>query len=284
MKNISATLKFNIKVKKNHNLTTEVRYLRLYMSELKILKKEHKKLETVTKKTTKKRLNDRTSDSWKDLRELKKKFRKVNIAKTNQEIVDKCNWVFLSVTPKIGEKILPKLKFKSNQKIISFISTINLSQLKKIVKKKAKIVRAIPLPPISIGKGPVPIYPPDKQVKSFFNKIGTTVEIRSEQSSKNFWATSGMMAPFYEILKVLADWLVKKGIKRNEAQTYITSLFVALSEDSVINSKKHLKYLVTESQTPGGLNQQAVKELKKSGFYKLLEKSLNGILKRLNKV
>ena len=72
MKNISATLKFNIKVKKNHNLTTEVRYLRLYMSELKILKKEHKKLETVTKKTTKKRLNDRTSDSWKDLRELKK--------------------------------------------------------------------------------------------------------------------------------------------------------------------------------------------------------------------
>jgi len=42
------------------------------MRELKILKKEHKKLETITKKTTKKRLNDRTSDSWKDLRELKK--------------------------------------------------------------------------------------------------------------------------------------------------------------------------------------------------------------------
>jgi len=215
---------------------------------------------------------------------LKKRFRKVNIAKTNQEVVDECNWVFLSVTPKVGKKILPKLKFRSNQKVVSFISTINLSQLKKIVKKKAKIVRAIPLPPISIGKGPVPIYPPDKQVKSFFNKIGTTVEVRSEKSSKFFWTTSGMMAPFYEMLKVLSDWLVKKGIKRNEAQKYITSLFVALSEDSVINSKKHLKYLVTESQTPGGLNQQAVKELKKSGFYKSLEKSLNGILKRLNKV
>jgi pyrroline-5-carboxylate reductase len=215
---------------------------------------------------------------------LKKKFKKVDIAKTNQEIVDKCNWVFLAVTPKVGEKILPKLNFRSNQKIISFISTINLAQLKKIVKKKAKIVRAIPLPPISLGKGPVPICPPDKQVKNFFDKIGTAVEIRSEQSSKNFWATSGMMAPFYEMLKVLADWLVKRGIKRNEAQKYITSLFVALSEDSVINSKKHLKYLVAGSQTPGGLNQQAVRELKKSGFYKSLEKSLNSILKRLNKV
>jgi|TARA_B100001964_G_scaffold26320_1_gene26206 hypothetical protein len=42
------------------------------MTKLKDLKKEHKKLETTTKKATKKRLNDRTSDSWKNLRELKK--------------------------------------------------------------------------------------------------------------------------------------------------------------------------------------------------------------------
>ena len=47
--------------------------------------------------------------------------------------------------------------------------------------------------------------------------------------------------------------------------------------------KKHLKYLVSESQTPGGLNEQGVRELRKSGFYKSLEKSLNSILKRLNK-
>ena len=99
---------------------------------------------------------------------LKKRFRKVYVAKNNQEVVDKCSWLFLAVTPKVGEKILPKLKYRANQKIISFISTINLNQLKIIIKKKAKIIRAIPLPPISLGKGPVPIYPPDKQVKVFY--------------------------------------------------------------------------------------------------------------------
>ena len=71
---------------------------------------------------------------------LKKRFKKVNIAKTNQEIVDKCNWVFLAVTPKVGKKILSKLNFRSNQKIISFISTINSTQLKKIVRKKLKLL------------------------------------------------------------------------------------------------------------------------------------------------
>ena len=42
------------------------------VSEIKDLKKEHKKLEAIIKRSTKKRLNDRTSDSWINLRELKK--------------------------------------------------------------------------------------------------------------------------------------------------------------------------------------------------------------------
>ena len=214
---------------------------------------------------------------------LKKKFKKISISKDNQEIVDKCDWVFLSVTPTVGEKIIKDLKFKSNQTVISFISTITLAQLKKAIKVKAKIVRAIPLPPISLKKGPVPICPPNKKVKDFFNKIGTTVEIKNERSSINFWSTSGMMAPFYELLRVMTDWLVKRGVKRNNAQKYITSLFLALSEDAVVNSKKDLKFLVKESQTPKGLNEQGVKELSKAGFYKSLEKTLNSIHRRLNK-
>ena len=216
-------------------------------------------------------------------RSLKKKFKKIIIAKDNQQIIDKSDWIFLSVTPSVGEKIIKKLKFKTKQTIISFISTITLSQLKKAIKVKANIVRAIPLPPISLKKGPVPICPPNSKVKKFFNKLGTTVEIKNEKSSINFWSTSGMMAPFYELLRVMIDWLVKRGVKRHNAQKYITSLFLALSEDAVVNSKKDLKYLVKESQTPKGLNEQGVKELSKAGFYKSLEKTLNSIHKRLNK-
>ena len=37
---------------------------------------------------------------------LKRKFKNIIIAKNNQEIVDNCNWVFLSITPTVGEKII----------------------------------------------------------------------------------------------------------------------------------------------------------------------------------
>ena len=214
---------------------------------------------------------------------LKKKFKKVSIAKSNQDVINKSNWIFLSVTPKVGDKIIKDLKFKSNQTIISFISTINLSELKKMIKVKSKIVRAIPLPPISIKKGPVPICPPNRQVKSFFDKIGSTIEIKNEKLSINFWSTSGMMASYYEMLRVMSNWLVKKGIKKQDAQKYITSLFLALSEDAVVNSNKDLKYLVKESQTPKGLNQQGLNTMSKKGVYKSVVNTLNSIHKRLNK-
>ena len=217
-------------------------------------------------------------------KELKKKFKRISIEKDNQKILNNSNWIFLAVTPKVGEKIIKKLKFKSNQTVVSFISTITIPELKKMIKAKVDIVRAIPLPPISLKKGPVPICPPNRKVKNFFNKLGTTIEIKNEKLSNNFWSMSGMMAPFYQLLSTKSDWLVKKGIKRDNAQKYITSLFVALSEDSFVNSKKDLKYLVKDSQTPKGLNEQGVKELRKAGFYRSTVKTLNSILRRLNKV
>ena len=216
-------------------------------------------------------------------KKLEKKYKKIIIARNNQEIIDNSKWVFLSVTPEVGKKIITKLKFKNNQLVISFISSIKHSELKKLINKKVTIIRAIPLPPISLKKGPVPIFPPNKKVKIFFNKIGSTIEIKNEKLSINFWSTSGIMASYYELLKVMSDWLVKRGIKRSDAQKYITALFLALSEDAVVNSKKDLSHLVKEAQTPKGLNEQGLREMSRGGAYKSLVNALNKIYKRLNK-
>ena len=216
----------------------------------------------------------------KKAQQLKRQFKKVVIAKSNQSVIDNSNWVFLGVLPKVGDQILPKLKFKKNQIVVSFMSTTNHIRLKKLIKTKLIIIRAIPMPPIRLGKGPVAIFPPNKKVKSFFDKIGETIEIKNEKLSKNFWAISGTMASFYELLNVLSNWLIRKKTNKLDAQKYVTSLYSALAELALLNSSKPLKNLVNE-QTPGGLNWQGVNELRKLGYYRLLEKSLKKIYKRL---
>ena len=46
---------------------------------------------------------------------ISRKFKKVKVLKNNQEIINKSKLVFLAVTPKVGNKILSKLKFNSNK-------------------------------------------------------------------------------------------------------------------------------------------------------------------------
>ena len=212
---------------------------------------------------------------------LKKINKKVKITSNNQFIINNSDWIFLAITPNVGKKILKKLKFENNKTIISFISTIKLKELKILTNKKATIVRAIPLPPISIMKGPIPIFPKNTKVAKFFNNIGDSIEINNETSSLNFWATSSLMAPYYELLNQVSKWLQNKGLKKIHAQKYIVSLFSALSDAAVIRSNKDLKLLVKTSQTPKGLNEHTLKFLKKKGFYKQLNFSLEKILKRL---
>jgi len=213
---------------------------------------------------------------------LSKKFKSIKIAKNNQEIIDNSSLIFLALTPTVGLKILNTLKFTSNKKIISFIATISLASLKKLTKNK-NIVRAIPLPPIEIKKGPIVICPPNKVAKSFFSHLGSVVEVKNENTCNKFWSTSSLMAPFYELLKVSTDWLILKGVDQSNATSYITELFLGLSQDAVNKKSTGLKKLVAESQTPKGLNEQALKELQRGKFYSKLSKTLNNIHTRLNK-
>ena len=105
---------------------------------------------------------------------LNKRFKKISVSKNNQQLIDKSDWVFLAITPQVGKKILKLLNFKKNKKIISFISTIKLKELKKLTKNK-NVTRVIPLPFIGIKKGPIIISPIDKKTKNFFNHLGTTI-------------------------------------------------------------------------------------------------------------
>ena len=43
---------------------------------------------------------------------LTKKSKKIQIEKNNQHLINKSDWVFLAVTPKVGNQIIRKLNFK----------------------------------------------------------------------------------------------------------------------------------------------------------------------------
>ena len=214
-------------------------------------------------------------------KKLANKYRKIKVLNSNQEIIDKSSTIILGITPNVGNKILSKLNFTKNKKIISLISTINTAKLKKLTKNK-NIVRATPLPPIEIKKGPIIICPPNKFAKDLFKHLGEVIEIKSEKLSYKFWATASIMAAYYEILNVSSSWLIKKGINKTIANNYIAELFLSLSQDAVNKKSQSFKKLVADSQTPKGLNMQVLNELKRSKFYSKFIKAMDNVNKRVS--
>ena len=215
-------------------------------------------------------------------KKLANNFRVVKVLRDNQEIINKSSVIFFGITPSVGDKILPKLKFSKNKKVISLISTINLEKLKRFTKVK-NVIRATPLPPVEIKRGPIIICPPNKFAKNIFKYLGKVLEIRNEKLSYKFWSTASLMAAYYEILNTSSKWLIKKGIKKSFADTYIAELFLALSQDALNKSSQGYKKLVADSQTPKGLNMQVLNELKKGKFFTKFTKALENVNKRVNK-
>ena len=215
-------------------------------------------------------------------KKLNNKFSKIKVFSNNQEIIDRSNVIFLSVTPTVGNKILNDLNFNNKKIIISLISTIKLKKLKKLTKSK-NICKAIPLPFIENLDGPIIISPKNKTAKRIFSKLGHVIEIKDEKMSYSFWSTSSVMAAYYEIYNSTKNWVKQKGLKDRVAIDYVAELFLALSKDAFVKKKIGYKKLVVESQTPKGLNMQVLKELKKVRFYDKFKQSLENVHKRIKK-
>ena len=124
---------------------------------------------------------------------------------------------------------------------------------------------------------------PEPFAKNIFKHLGKVLEIRNEKLSYKFWSTASLMAAYYEILNTSSKWLIKKGINKKLADTYVAELFLALSQDALNKSSQGFKKLVADSQTPKGLNMQVLNELKKGKFFTKFTKALENVNKRVSK-
>ena len=212
---------------------------------------------------------------------LKKKFSKIKIAKSNQEVLDKSNWIVLSVTPKVGKQILEKLKFKASHTVLNFISTIHNQQLKSIISPAKKIFKIAPLPMIKHNLGPVIVYPKNKVIEGFFNKLGKVIATSNEKENKKLWVMTSFMATYFQIFNTAHKWFLRKGINKNKSMEYLIHLFKALNNEIIKNSNFSMDKMIKEFQTKGGINEELLNKAKKSGVFKNLNKGFDKIYNRV---
>ena len=121
-------------------------------------------------------------------------YPQVEVIDNNNALVERSEWVFLGVLPEQVTEVLNALTFRPEQKLISLAAGISLAQIQALAPPCDQVIRAIPMPPIEFGLGPVALCPTDTPLEAFFSRIGTAVSVSDEQQFNLFGATSALMA------------------------------------------------------------------------------------------
>lgn len=208
-------------------------------------------------------------------------FCEVRVAEDNQAVVDGSDWVVLAVTPRLAREVVGALRFRAEQRILSLMAVLTLSEVAALTAPATKVCRAVPLPPVARGVGPIALCPPDPEVEALLDRVGSVVAVDDEARLSDLAAVTALMAPFYALLARTQAWLTGRGSDGEVASRYVAALFHGLSLDAAEAGARDLETLVAESQTPGGLNEQALARLRKAGWYDEIDRVLDTILARL---
>ena len=212
---------------------------------------------------------------------LAAKFSQVEVAASNQAVVDGCDCVFLAVLAEVASDVLSELHFRPDQTVVSLIAMKPIDEMRKLVKPAHKVARAVPLPTVARHLGPILIYPDDPQISGIFSKIGKPIALSNERHLSILWTITALLAPFYTLMEETSRWATKVGVDRQIAGAYTASMFHALSALAADAPDGDFSDLLAEAATPGGLNEQALAQIRKQGGYKAVLDALDSVLIRL---
>lgn len=210
------------------------------------------------------------------------KYKNVTVASSNQEVLDRSEWVVLAVVPKFGEEIIRPLSFREDHRVINLMSDRKLPEIAGWIGKTRTLVHMVPLPFISKRTGPIAIYPNDREVAELFAPLGEIVAVDNVEKIEAIAAITGLMSSYYELLWNIVKWGKDQGLSEKESSDYTTAFFEALSHQVHNAGGRELQRLAGE-MTPGGLNEMALLSIKEQGGFEPWVKALDPVIERLRK-
>jgi pyrroline-5-carboxylate reductase len=224
----------------------------------------------------------RVSDKiYKKAKALADSFSQVSALENNQAVIDASDCVFICVLPQIAPEVLKALRFREEQTVVTVVAIRTLAEISTYVSPAKTVVRAVPLPPLARHLGPVVFYPNVPEVAEIFVKIGTIVPVHSERELIVLSGLTGLIAPYYQLLTTFCNWAVDAGVEADMASRYVVSMFLAQTQLALDAKETDLAELAAEAATPGGINEQALREITEKGAYDVFVQALDAILLRL---
>jgi len=207
-------------------------------------------------------------------------FANVRVCASNQEVLDKADWIFICLHKK-DFGALDELTFKYSHCVVNISADMRLNDLRKITGETEILAHVIPLPFIAEGFGPVLVFPEIVKVGDLFTPVGDVHFASSQTDVQTLQLVTGLMSSYNMLLNEIVMFSDEQGIEHDVSVKFLCSLINALCTRAANMQNCDLVELAHE-MTPGGYNEQAMNELMNNGAIQAWRKALDGLYARLH--
>ena len=112
---------------------------------------------------------------------------------------------------------------------------------------------------------------------------GTCIQCDTEEIMEAMMVPGCMMGPVYGLMKANRDFLVKKGVPMKDANHAIARNYWGITKDALgrLEESDDIFDALIEEQTPGGLNEQTLRNLSGAGFLESYDDAMEAVLSRI---
>ena len=206
-------------------------------------------------------------------------FSEVEVCSSNQEVLDKSEYIFITLQ-KNAFYALDELKFRKDHKVINMAAEMRLPDLEKRIGATAILAHAIPLPMIVSGYGPLIAYPEIQEVGELFAPVSDVLFAKNQKDAQTLQIVTCVMSPYYMLMHEITEFAGSQSLDHDLSVRFLHSLFSSLSRRAAETPNCDLVELAHD-MTPGGYNEQAMNELVSSGAIKAWSEALVRLMERL---
>jgi pyrroline-5-carboxylate reductase len=211
---------------------------------------------------------------------LSDRYPTVEVAAGNQAVLDGSVAVMVCLRS-ADVALLGDLTWRADHVVVSATAGLGMARLLELVAPATRACRSVPMPPVAVRAGLTAVHPPLAEARDLFDRLGGTLEVEDVGSYEALSATSATLAGFFEYLSTQTAWLESRGIPAADARRYVAATFAGTLTSLDGGDVPDFTELSAEYATPGGVNEQVARDLRRHGAFDALSAALDAALGRL---
>ena len=211
---------------------------------------------------------------------LAARYPSVTVGSDNQSVVDAADLVFVTLR-RAHADLLGELTWRPEQVVVSATAGLPLGRLRELVAPVDHVARAVPMPAVATRSSRTPVHPPLAPVLEVFERLGGTMPIDDGDQFEAIFTAMGTVAPFFEYLRILSDFLVGHGLASTDASQVVAATYAGLLGSLQAPESPDFAELVKEHAPPGGGNAQLTALMEEAGVFEAMARAVDEVHRRL---